>query len=124
MKIAAVVNKNNEIVPIVEGGEVVIFEAGSLVEERFANPALERTEGRRGATLSFAIDKGVSAFATPPQTFCQLSYAKAINSQIEFYRIAHQSSLADFKEQIGQLQTRKGLPEEEVALSIFPTANI
>ena len=119
MHVAAVIDHEGVIVPIVEGVKLRIYNTETGSFEEFENPALGLTEGRRGATLRFAIGKGAVAFASPPQTFCELSYEKAVEENIRFFHLEPGVSFDRFKEQLaGRLVTaEENLPLEEIAPS-------
>jgi|SRR5690625_439057 len=122
MIIAAVINSEMDILPIVEGSILRLYNTETKEYIDYENPALHLKEGRRGATLSFAEEKGATAFVTPPQTFCQLSYAKAKKDGIQFYHLEQQITFKEFKELIdyNKLQIRNELPEEDIAPSGVP----
>ncbi|SDD26079.1 hypothetical protein SAMN05421663_108111 [Terribacillus halophilus] len=87
MKLAAVINEDNFIVPIVEGATLRIYETQTKQISDLENPAPKLKEGRRGAALALARQHGAEAFAAPPQTFCELSYEKAQQEEIVFYNL-------------------------------------
>ncbi|MBD8033988.1 chemotaxis protein CheY [Solibacillus merdavium] len=118
MTIAVVVNDEGIVTPIVEGTILRIIQKDHSIED-FRNPALDLTEGRRGATLRKAIEQGATTFIAPPETFCELSYKKAKEEQISFINIAANQSFAQVIEQVnsGEIQISKELPAEEVVPS-------
>ena len=118
MGIAVVINDEGIVTPIVEGTVLRIIEKDGAVEDH-RNPALDLTEGRRGATLRKAIELGASTFVAPPATFCELSYEKAQQEQIQFINIAAGQTFAEVAAQIkaGTLQATTELPQEEVVPS-------
>lgn len=119
MTIALVVNDQNIVTPIVEG-TILRFIQDDFTVEDVKNPALDLTEGRRGATLRAAIAKDATTFIAPPATFCEKSYEKALEEQVTFYNIASDQSfdavLAALKQ--GELTTTKALPSAEVVPSV------
>lgn len=117
MSIALTLNNENIITPIVEGTKLRIINKKSWTWEDFPNPALSFTEGRRGAALRFALAKGAHAFVAPPETFCELSYKKAVENQIDFYSIEAGKTFEDFVRLFknGQLQVTKVLKTTELA---------
>ncbi|WP_339216790.1 chemotaxis protein CheY [Solibacillus sp. FSL W8-0372] len=118
MTIAVVVNDEGIVTPIVEGTILRIIQKDHSIED-FRNPALDLTEGRRGAALRKAIEQGATIFIAPPETFCELSYKKAQEEQISFINIAANQSFAQVIEQVnsGEIQISKELPAEEVVPS-------
>ncbi|MEC1718048.1 hypothetical protein [Schinkia azotoformans] len=119
MIIAVVIDKDEKIVPIVEGEKIRIYDTETNKYQEFPNPALALEEGRRGATLKFAEQKGATAFAAPPQTFCELSYEKAIEDQIKFFQLPLGLFFSQFKEQVDQkrIDSKGVLPRNEIAPS-------
>lgn len=118
MTIAVVVNDNGIVTPIVEGTTLRIIHKDHSVED-FRNPALDLTEGRRGATLRKAIELGAITFIAPPETFCELSYKKAQEEQISFIKIEPNQSFAEVVAQFksNALELSNELPAEEVVPS-------
>ncbi|WP_042346313.1 hypothetical protein [Bacillus massiliigorillae] len=119
MLIAIVINDDEIITPIIEGTVLRIYDSNSKYYEDFPNPALGLKEGRRGATLQFAIEQGATVYVASPQTFCELSYQKAVDEQIRFYRIEGNTSFYDFEERVEheELQVIDTLPQEEIVAS-------
>lgn len=119
MLIAAVINEENIIVPIVEGSTLRIYDTEKKAYEDYDNPANHLKEGRRGAALRFAEEKGAFAFASPPQTFCELSYDKAKKDGIQFYQLEESVAYEKFIQKIeaNELGSQTDLPEDEVAPS-------
>ncbi|MCC3357774.1 hypothetical protein [Bacillus sp. REN16] len=119
MLIAVVIDKTENIVPIVEGQKVRIYNTETSEYQEFPNPALELQEGRRGAALKFAEQKGAAAFAAPPQTFCELSYEKALANQIKFFHLPSVISFSQFTEQVNKrvIEVQETLPSDEIAPS-------
>lgn len=122
MLIAVVIDKEENIVPIVEGKKVRIFNIETSEYQEFPNPALTLKEGRRGATLKFAEQEGATAFAAPPQTFCELSYEKALEDQIKFFNLPSVISFKQFKEQVDKkvIVVQETLPGNVIAPSFVP----
>ena len=54
MFIAAIIDEEETILPIVEGSILRIYDAETQQKQGYPNPALGLTEGRRGTTLRFA----------------------------------------------------------------------
>src|SRR5690606_12233870 len=118
MAIAVVVNDEGIVTPIVEGTILRIIQQDHSVED-LRNPALDLTEGRRGATLRKAIELGATTFVAPPETFCELSYKKAQEEQISFINIPANQAFAQVAEQLkaGTIQQSSELPADEVVAS-------
>ena len=118
MTIAVVVNDEGIVTPIVEGTILRIIQPDHSVED-LRNPALDLTEGRRGAALRKAIEQGATTFIAPPETFCELSYKKAQEEQISFINITANQSFAQVVEQLksGSIQISLDLPADEVVPS-------
>ncbi|EKN64012.1 hypothetical protein P9E76_05815 [Schinkia azotoformans] len=121
MIIAIVIDKDEKIVPIVEGEKIRIYDTETNEYQEFPNPALALEEGRRGSTLKFVEQKGATAFAAPPQTFCELSYEKAIEDQIKFFHLPLGLFFSQFKEQVDQkrIDSKGVLPRNEIAPSFI-----
>ena len=119
MYVAAIIDQEEVIVPIVEGVKLRIYDTETGSFQDYDNPALGLTEGRRGATLRFAIEKGAAAFASPPQTFCELSYEKAVEEKIRFFHLEPGVSFNSFKGQLadGLVTAEEKLPGGEIAPS-------
>ena len=119
MLIAAVLNENEIILPIVEGTVLRIYDTERKVTEDFPNPANDLTEGRRGAALKFAEEKGAKVFVAPPNTFCELSYNKAKKDNIKFFHISQGLSFTSFEQALEkqEIQVQSFLPENEVVPS-------
>lgn len=118
MAIAVVVNDEGFVTPIVEGTILRIIHQNHSVED-LRNPALDLTEGRRGATLRKAIELGATTFIAPPETFCELSYKKAQEEKISFINIPANQHFAQVAEQLrsGSIQQTNELPADEVVAS-------
>lgn len=118
MAVAVVINDEGIVSPIVEGTVLRIIHKDQTVED-FRNPALDLTEGRRGATLRKAIEQGATTFIAPPETFCELSYKKAQEEQIQFYNIDANQPFAQVAQQLklGEITISKELPANEVVSS-------
>lgn len=118
MAVAVVINDEGIVSPIVEGTVLRIIHKDQIVED-FRNPALDLTEGRRGATLRKAIEQGATTFIAPPETFCELSYKKAQEEQIQFYNIDANQPFAQVAQQLklGEITISKELPANEVVPS-------
>lgn len=119
MILAAVIDKDKNIVPIVEGVEIRIYNTETSEFQDFPNPALELKEGRRGATLHFAESKGATVFIAPPETFCELSYDKARKDQFKFYHLDFNWPFTRFEQKlkIGEIQLQDTLPKLEIVPS-------
>ncbi|MFJ7954244.1 chemotaxis protein CheY [Lysinibacillus sp. NPDC096418] len=115
MTIAIIVNDEEIITPITEGTVLrIVAQDGTIQDLR--NPALDVTEGRRGAALRLAIEKGATTFVAPPETFCEISYVKAQSENIQFYHLTNNISYEIFT---------KALANREITLSItLPEAEI
>ncbi len=122
MIIAAVIDKAQKILPIVDGTILRLYNTDTKEYIDYENPALHLKEGRRGATLSFAEEKGATAFVTPPQTFCELSYAKAKKDEIQFFHLEQEITFKEFQALLdnNKLQIKNELPEEDIAPSGVP----
>jgi len=122
MIIAAVLDEKENIVPIVDGKILRLYNTNTKESSDFAHPALHLKEGKRGATLHFAEEKGATAFVTPPHTFCELSYAKAKQDDIQFYHLEQPVSFQEFKDLLvaHKLLIRNELPDEEIVPSGIP----
>lgn len=118
MAIAIVINDEGIVTPIVEGTVLRILEKDGTAEDH-RNPALDLTEGRRGATLRKAIELGASVFVAPPATFCELSYEKAQQEQVTFINIAANQTFRQVAQQIqsGAIRASVDLPADEVVSS-------
>lgn len=115
MAIAVVVNDEGIVTPIVEGTILRIINQDGTIED-FRNPALDLTEGRRGATLKKALEQGVTIFIAPPATFCELSYEKAQQEQVEFIHIEANQLFVDVVTaiQAGTYKKTAVLPAEDI----------
>lgn len=124
MAIAVVVNDEGIVTPIVEGTVLRIIDKDGIVED-YRNPALDLTEGRRGATLRKAIELGAATFVAPPATFCELSYEKAQQEQVTFINIAANQAFSQVAQQIksGAIPVTTDLPANEVVASA-PVVNV
>ena len=122
MIIAAVIDENENILPIVDGTIIRLYNTDTKQYRDYENPALHLEEGRRGAALKFAQEKGAVAFVAPPQTFCELSYAKARKDEIQFYHIDKQIRFREFQELVenNDLQIKTELPDKDIAPSSIP----
>lgn len=122
MIIAAVLDKDENILPIVEGTVLRVYNTNTKEYVDYENPALHLEEGRRGATLNFSEEKGATAFVTPPQTFCELSYAKAKKDEIQFFQLEQKISFKDFQQLLdnNKLQIKNELPVQDIAPSGIP----
>jgi hypothetical protein len=123
MAIAVVINDEGIVTPIVEGTVLRIIEQDGTAEDH-RNPALDLTEGRRGATLRKAIELGATTFVAPPATFCELSYEKAQQEQVKFINIEANLTFSQVAEKIqsGAINATADLPADEVVPSA-PVAN-
>lgn len=119
MLVAAVLNEEDIILPIVEGSILRIYNTETQQKQDFPNPALGLTEGRRGATLRFAEEKGATIFVAPPNTFCELSYKAAQKDKVEFFNIAGNTSFQSFEQSLvnEQISIQTFLPDEEIVPS-------
>ena len=118
MAIAVVINDEGIVTPIVDGTVLRIIKQDQTVEDHH-NPALDLTEGRRGATLRKAIELGVSTFIAPPATFCELSYKKAQEENITFINIEPNKTFSEIAQALkdGSIEISKDLPAEQVVAS-------
>ncbi|WP_341323728.1 chemotaxis protein CheY [Solibacillus sp. FSL H8-0523] len=118
MAIAIVINDEGIVTPIVEGTVLRIIEKDGTAEDH-RNPALDLTEGRRGATLRKAIELGATKFVAPPATFCELSYEKAQQEQVKFINITANQTFSQVAQQIksGAISASANLPADEVVSS-------
>lgn len=119
MLIAAVIDENEIILPIVEGVTLRLYNTDSKIIKDFPNPAMGLTEGRRGAVLRFAEQNGAEAFVAPPNTFCELSYKVAQKDEVRFFNIATSTSFKSFEQNLlkGQISTQTFLPDIEIVPS-------
>ncbi|ALC80255.1 MULTISPECIES: hypothetical protein [Bacillus] len=119
MIIACTLDQNEIIKPITEGVIVRIYREETEEFQDFRNPAMDIKEGRRGAALKLAVENGATAFAAPPETFCELSYRKAKDENVSFYNIASNLSFSEFQKQLTAktIHLQKELPEKEVVPS-------
>ncbi|WNS78345.1 hypothetical protein RRU94_07760 [Domibacillus sp. DTU_2020_1001157_1_SI_ALB_TIR_016] len=119
MLVAVVIDQKENIVPIIDGSVIRVYNTETNTHEDFHNPAVDLTEGRRGAALSLAIDKGAAVFVAPPETFCELSYEKAKSQNIQFYRLNAYTSFQAFQALIQNqpLPFQNTLPEKEIVPS-------
>ncbi len=97
MIIAAVVDSKDFIRPIIEGGRIRIYDTDTKEYTDYDNPANHLTEGRRGAALRFVKEKGATAFVSPPQTFCELSYNKAREDVVFFIPLEESVLFSEFQ---------------------------
>ena len=119
VKIAAVIDNEEKIVPIVEGVEIRIYNTETSEYIDYPNLALELDEGRRGATLNFADSKGATVFVAPPETFCELSYDKARKEQFKFYHLDSKVPFKQFAQKLvkGEIKLQETLPKPEIVPS-------
>jgi len=119
MILAAVIDNEKNIVPIVEGVEIRVYDTETAEYTDFPNPALELEEGRRGATLKFAQGKGATVFIAPPETLCELSYDKARKEQFKFYHLDFNWPFEQFEQKLkeGEIQLQETLPTSEIVPS-------
>jgi|SRR5690625_1337393 len=122
MIIAAVIDETEEILPIVDGTILRLYNTATKKHIDYENPALHLEMGRRGATLNFAEEKGVTAFVTPPQTFCERSYAKAKKDKIQFYHLTQEMTFKAFQQLLenNKLHLKSELPDEDIAPTSIP----
>lgn len=118
MTIAVVLNDKGIVSPIVEGTILRIIQPDFTYTD-YRNPALDLTEGRRGATLRQAIESGVTTFIAPPATFCELSYKKAKEEQVTFYNVEPNQTYEAIEAALkaGQIKISTDLPAEQVVAS-------
>ncbi|ALF08854.1 hypothetical protein [Parageobacillus thermoglucosidasius] len=119
MIIALVLDHDENIVPIIDGTIVRIYDTESGKYQDYPNPALHLKEGRRGAVLRFAQEKGAAVFASPPKTFCELSYAKAQENHIQFCQLDGPITFDAFQELFnnGKILIKDHLPAQEIVPS-------
>lgn len=119
MLLAVIIDEKETILPIVEGSILRIYDTEAQQKQDYPNPALGLTEGRRGATLRFAEEKGATVFVAPPNTFCELSYQAAQKDQVKFFNIAANTSFQSFEQSLlkEEILVQTSLPEEEVVPS-------
>lgn len=119
MIIAAVLNAKEQILPIVEGDILRLYDTELKQFKDYENPALQVEEGKRGLTLQFAAGKGATAFAAPPQMFCEISYQKARTDKIQFYPIDELTTFGRFLQllDIDQIQLNDQLAVQNIAPS-------
>lgn len=119
MLVAAIIDEKETILPIVEGSILRIYDTETQEKQDYPNPALGLTTGRRGATLRFAEDKGVTIFVAPPNTFCELSYKKAQEDHVKFFNIPPNTSFQRFEQSLlnDEILIQTYLPEKEVVPS-------
>jgi hypothetical protein len=119
MIIALVLDQDENILPIIDGTIIRIYDTESGKYQDYLNPALHLKEGRRGAVLRFAQEKGATVFASPPKTFCELSYAKAQENNIQFCQLHGQIKFDTFQELLnnGKVLIKNHLPAQEIVPS-------
>lgn len=115
MTILAAALKGEEIVPIVEGDWVRIYNTETNGFEDHRNPALSVEEGRRGEVLKFVNNFNVTVFLAPPNTFCERSYDKAKEQDIQFVQLNPGTLFQQFLESSYQFSTE--LPQKEIVPS-------
>lgn len=125
MLVAAVIDLEETIVPFIEGTVIRIYDTETAKYEDFRNPAIDLKEGRRGAVLHFAEEKGAIAFVAPPQTFCELSYTKAQADKVKFYHLTTNVKFETFQKLLSLqlLKVQDALPADEIAPSYVPVKN-
>lgn len=123
MLIAAIINQNETILPIVEGTILRIYDTETQQKQDYPNPALGLTEGRRGATLRIAEEKGATVFVAPPNTFCELSYKAAQEGNVKFFNITSDTSFQSFEQSFlkEEIIAQTFLPDNEIVPSHAPT---
>lgn len=119
MILAVVVDEKEQILPIVEGTILRIYDTESHQKQDFSNPAQHVTEGRRGATLRFAEEKGATVFVAPPNTFCELSYQAARKNNVNFLNILKNTNFKSFEESLvnKEIALQTFLPDEDIVPS-------
>lgn len=119
MLIATVIGKDNEILPIVMGDKLRIYDRATKQYKDFKNPALNVNEGRRSATLQLALELGASVFVAPPETFCDLSYQKAKQADLKFLTVNKGLSFEQFVLSLREhrLSLLNDLPETDIVPS-------
>lgn len=116
MKIAFILNKSEEIVPITEGTVLRVYDCLTKRYNDYPNPALEREQGKRSAALQFAIEHGARALAAPPETLCERSYKLALQEEMSFISLPGR---VPFKQIISQpIGLTDHLPEIEIVPSV------
>lgn len=116
MIIVAAINRDEEVVPIVEGDVLRILDVETGAYEDFHNPALDVLEGRRGAALHFLQHYKVNAFVAPPETFCELSYQAAKKAGIRFLKVEVKTPFANIPDLLEErkLSLPAVLPEVDI----------
>ncbi|MEH7122324.1 hypothetical protein V7127_03645 [Bacillus sp. JJ1773] len=117
MKLGIVLAKDNEtIVPIVEGEIARIYDTDTGECTDSPNPALGLTEGRRGATVKWMVSQGVKVLCAPPGMLCELSYSKAQEEQLKFFRLESGTKFNELKTKLknGEVTLSVNLPNNEV----------
>ncbi|ASS98094.1 MULTISPECIES: hypothetical protein [Geobacillus] len=119
MIIALVIDEQESVVPTLEGATIRLYDTDSQTYEDYPNIAKQLQEGRRSAVLRFAAEKGAEAFASPPHTFCERSYAQAVEQRIQFYLLEGPTSFREFaqRRQSGLLSPTDQLPKETIVAS-------
>ncbi|MEH7522652.1 hypothetical protein V7149_05110 [Bacillus sp. JJ1503] len=104
------------IVPIIEGEIARIYDTNTKEFSDSPNPALGQTEGRRGATVKWMVDRGVKVLCAPPSMLCELSYTRAQEEQFTFYRLEPGTTFEGFKTHLenGNASFSDCLPENEI----------
>lgn len=88
MRIAAIVtNDGDTIVPLPDGPTVLVFDSEKNSVEKYENPAIGMTEGRRSAVTNFLLKKQVQVVCSVPETFCSTSCQVAVQGGIKFIRL-------------------------------------
>jgi len=119
MLIALVLDQDENILPIIDGTIIRIYDTESENYRDYSNPALNMKEGRRGAVLSFVQEKGATVFASPPKTFCEISYAKAQENNIQFCPLSEIIKFDIFRKLLknGKTSIENDLPAHEIVPS-------
>lgn len=119
MIITLVIDEQENVVSIMEGAIIRLYDTDSQTYEDYPNIAKQQQEGRRSAVLRFAKEKGADAFAAPPNTFCERSYAQAVEQHVQFYLLGHPISFREFEKrwQNGSLSSSDRLPAETIVPS-------
>ncbi|KYD29193.1 hypothetical protein [Geobacillus sp. B4113_201601] len=119
MIIALVLDEQENVVPIIEGATIRLYHTSSQTYEDYPNIAKQLQAGRRSAVLRFAKEKGADAFASPPNMFCERSYAQAVEQQVKFYLLEQPIPFREFEKRWrnGLLSSSDRLPSEMIVAS-------
>ncbi|MFS0576395.1 hypothetical protein AB1K83_12220 [Sporosarcina sp. 179-K 3D1 HS] len=117
MLIGMVLAEDHEtIVPIVEGLIARTYNMENNETVDIPNPALTVETGKRGTTVKWMVEQGVKILCSPPINLCELSYNRAREEELSFYRVPPNTTFKKLIQDLenGKLQPENILPMEEV----------